>query len=812
MRLVTIAARHALPRVRVLVGSFTRTHPGHEVTVLVTDRWPDDPPSDEPFAVIGPEALNLADEDFAAMSFMLDETELSAALKPWLLQWALDDGTDVVVYLDPDSAVYGSLGAVADQAMAHDVALVPRRLTPLPHDGLRPNDADHLASGMQSPGLVAVAAGATGWLASWQDQVLTNVALDLPGRPDTGQRWLDRTPTSFEYHQLSDPGLNVGYWNLDERGLDLTAAGYLVANAPLRTFLFAGYDPDRPWSLSTHVASAPRVIPSEYPALARLLEEYRAQLRAAGVDEADPVPYRYGTFGDGAAITPGIRHLYRNVLHEARSPVTFTESSEPPVPDHRSGFRSIRTWLQEASPQMPRLSRLAHTIWASRVDLQGVFPEPQTASREAFGTWLRTFGVDEGYVNSDWVSAVEPVDVVPRPLVDELGCNIFGYFTSALGVGATGRLLVQAAQHAGMGLSVHTSTRTQSPKTIDFTATRSEARYPINVVAMNADAFPLWVETWGPEYAPNAYTIGLWAWELADFPPRMQGSLNHVDEVWALSEFSAESFRRVTQLPVHVFPTPAVAAPRRPWPGFSGLDRDQGYFFFMFDYLSEIERKNPLGLIEAYRRAFSGADGPALVIKSINGEQRRTEREMLRLAAGKSPGVQLLEDYLPVEEVQALTQHALAFVSLHRSEGLGLGMLEAMAQGTAVIGTGYSGNTDFMDGENSILIPSTLVPVTESGGYYSGLGSWADPDLDEAARAMRLLAEDRSLAREMGLRAQQDAAQRLSMERASDFIHTRIHGITAMLRTPEPVPESPPRQTLRRRAAIRVRDIFAHER
>lgn len=778
MKVVTIAARNYLPYARVLARSFKRTNPDDDFAALLIDLLPTDEPPAEDFEVVGPWVLDLADDDLARMTFFYDVTELATALKPWALQWILDDGHDVATYIDPDIAVYDSLQVVADAALAHGIAVTPHRLTPIPRDGLRPDEADIMCSGIQNLGFIAVSDAARPWLAFWQERLLTDAVVDLKNQLFTDQRWTDWIPALYDFQKLAEPGLNVAYWNLDERGLEQTPDGYRCQGQPLRFYHFSGYRPSKPWCLSKYISDAPRVVISEHPALIPLLADYDAQLRAEGLYDPDKEPYRYGTFADGAAISPGMRRLYRRELLEARKPRGHHKAPEPPVPDYRNGFRNLREWLSEPSPRMPRLSRLSYSIWSSRADLQGVFPEPQTVNREGYGAWLRQYGVTEGYVDDDWLPVLQPLEVQERPLVDEPGCNVFGYFSSVLGVGATGRSVVEAVRESGLPLTVHTSDRTQSLRAIEFDPVAGDVRYPINVVMMNADAFPFWVQDWGPEFAPGAYTIGLWFWELEDFPASMHHAFAHVNEIWTGSEFNARAFRRATDLPVHVFPLPAKPIPDRPWPSWDALDRDRGYFVFVFDYLSEVERKNPVGLIDAYLRAFPNGDGPALVIKSINGEQRRTEREQVRKAADASPHIHLIEEYLPTDELQALTQHALAFVSLHRSEGLGLGPMEAMIQATPVIATRYSGNLDFMNDHNSLLVPATLIPVTESGGYYNGLGHWADPDLDAAAAAMRRVADDRSWAADLGRRAQQDILTRFTMERAAEFLQTRVADIT----------------------------------
>ena len=135
---------------------------------------------------------------------------------------------------------------------------------------------------------------------------------------------------------------------------------------------------------------------------------------------------------------------------------------------------------------------------------------------------------------------------------------------------------------------------------------------------------------------------------------------------------------------------------------------DEWLFLSMFDHGSVLERKNPLGTIAAFTEAFSPSSGAVLILKSVNGEHDRFERDRVRAAAAPHPHVRLLEGYVSPAETHALIATADCFVSLHRAEGLGLGPAEAMALGKPVIATGYSGNLDYMTRENAYLVDYTL--------------------------------------------------------------------------------------------------------
>jgi hypothetical protein len=134
------------------------------------------------------------------------------------------------------------------------------------------------------------------------------------------------------------------------------------------------------------------------------------------------------------------------------------------------------------------------------------------------------------------------------------------------------------------------------------------------------------------------------------------------------------------------------------------LPTDRFVFLFMFDFFSVCERKNPLGLIDAYRAAFGPDDGTVLVVKSINGARREHDLAAVRAAAQGRTDIFVRDEYLTPDRHAALLAACDAYVSLHRAEGLGLTMAEAMALGKPVIATGYSGNLDFMDDDVAFLV------------------------------------------------------------------------------------------------------------
>ena len=203
-----------------------------------------------------------------------------------------------------------------------------------------------------------------------------------------------------------------------------------------------------------------------------------------------------------------------------------------------------------------------------------------------------------------------------------------------------------------------------------------------------------------------------------------------------MSDFTRRSVQAVTDKPVFAAPLPVLVPEVAPgiWTCELRPATDRFIFLFCLDLLSVIERKNPLGVIDAFKRAFGLEEGPVLVVKTVNGELEGDGSGDGALCGGRPARCRRdRRILLPRPELGSLMAAADCYVSLHRSEGLGLTMAESMALGKPVIATGYSGNLDFMTDENSFLVPFSWAPVPSGAGPYPVGTRWADPDLDAAA-------------------------------------------------------------------------------
>jgi glycosyltransferase involved in cell wall biosynthesis len=674
---------------------------------------------------------------WADFALGLGANEASWAVLPWTLEklvaaGVLDSGQPIGV-MDDDFWVGGPLDSLF-VSPSHLVA--------------RPAHVDGVPWGGFLHGLVVVP-GSLGWAGWWKDRALEDVRSEEPSSV-----WWQLPQDSVA---LADPELLVssnGPIPALMRGDDDTSDG----RRP-RLVQFPGFDPRRPWLAIDQEHGMERGLPQVFRGV---VEEYAADLLAAGWQP----PHSPQQVMPGLRATPELRAWYRSVLAASGS------ADLPPNP-YAVGEVGEFLDLLGSSGEHSGLNVQVDLLLESREDLAQAFPSARWKDRVPFQRWMWSHGLSEGAVS---------LAVLPDPPLAEVefrlpgvgnrpfGVNLVGYLGAELGLGVAARRLRAALDAAGIPNTTVSYDRTSS-NIRDGEVAGGEAPYHFNLLLITPDQLPLFVQDAGPEFLRDHHNIGLWYWESDVMAPQQVAALDLVDEIWVATDYLTRAFsghgRRVTVVPSPlVFEQPAVGAADR---GRLGLD-DRFTYLFSFDFLSEPERKNAIGLAEAYRRAFPEPGDTVLIIKSINGRIFPESLEHLRWETADRADVVVRDELLSAEDRLGLVAAADCYVSLHRSEGLGLTMAEAMALGTPVIATAYSGNLDFMPEGSALLVPATEVEVGP-GHYYPPEGHWADPDLDAAAEMMRRVKADPALRLDLA------AAGRLALE---PFGYEQVGGIALL--------------------------------
>lgn len=783
----TIIARNYLPQARVLFESFQRFHPHAEFFVLVIDDWKHlQRQDDEGFTILHADGIGVDEDTLHAMAAIYHVYEFATSLKPALLSFLLDRCGTPVLYLDPDIEVFAPLDRVAELAAQHSIVLTPHVLEPMPRDGYSFNEQAILSAGMYNLGFIAISEAARPFLKFWEER-LRQDAIVAPDRGYfTDQRWVDYVPALFQHHILRDPTMNVAYWNVYQRPLQLVSGRYFVGEEPLKFFHFSGFDPAARHLLSKHQGARPRVLLSESPVLARLCRDYADKLTAHS-DRNSRLPYGLSRLPNELPLYSFLRRAYRRAWIAA-------EQGGPPIPNRifsEEGAAAFVEWLREpvTGTEAVPISRFLLALYEERGDLRAAFPDLRGPDAERFNHWARH---DPGVaqMNLSLLKLDEPPARAPAPTsIAERsfrtgrallpGVNIAGYFHASNGVGQAARSLLGGLEQLGAPVSTLSHEAANYPRQFEFSDVGPrDFPFDINIVCVNADQTPSFARHVGSNFFRDRHTIGLWFWELEEMPPSMVAAADLLDEVWVASEFSRAALSAVCSRPVFKLPLPVAS------PDFSthlrrkdvGLP-DDFLFLFYFDFNSVIGRKNPGALIDAFQRAFHPRDAASLVIKSINGQASHHHLERLRLAAASHPNIQIIDRMLPEWHVRAMTELCDCYVSLHRSEGFGLTMAAAMAVGKPVIATGYAGNLDFMTESNSFLVPYQRVRVGEGNAPYSPASTWAEPDVDAASAMMRRVFDHAVLAREKGLRAREDLRRRHGLAQTTAFLRERFQEI-----------------------------------
>lgn len=772
----TIIARNYLAQARVLAKTYLQQHPSAPFFLLVVDGLPDGVYAGDGITVVDPTELGLT--YFWEMSFKYDVTELSTAVKPSLLRLLFTKyGQREVMYIDPDIGIMRPMAELMTALQQHDIVLTPHTIRSIPLDGHLPTEQDILMAGAYNLGFIALrgSEAADSLVQWWEERLRDHCRVDPANGLMVDQKWIDLVPSMFPTtHILRDPTYNVAYWNLHERVVDTLNDGFTINGRPLTFFHFSGYNPITPDILSKHQTRHRLIAGSP---LAKLFDRYRHQVLGSGYLETRDYTYRFSQFDNGVGLHALLRQLYLELDATTRERI-----GDPFVTTRRGSFLS---WAVTPSARYRGLSPFLERVYRLRYDVACAFPDIEGADRDRFLRWARTSGVEEMRFDPRLAELGLPLTVeAPRDLdgdagwTDRLpGVNVCGYLRNESGLGSATRGYVDALRHIGVDtalkdvseLSVNRSEDTSLGSFVE------SFEHRINLVCVNADQHFV-VRNHDPAFFDGRYNIGVWQWELPEFPQDWYDRFDEYDELWVGTSFIANALAQVSPVPVIRIPpvvTPPPRGSRERGRAALGLSMAETVFLFIFDFNSYAARKNPVGLVDAFRRAFAPTDPVRLVIKSVNGASHPGDFARLQESA-KGHAITLISDYLAREEVADLIEAADAYVSLHRSEGIGLTVAEAMTLGKPVIATAWSGNTDFMDVSNTFPVRYELIEIEEDVGPYRAGQVWADPSVDHAAELMRLTYEEPTEAKTRGERGRHDALIYFGRERISALIRQRL--------------------------------------
>jgi len=816
LSICTIVSKNYLPYARVVAESFLEHNKG-DVFVLLVDRVDGYfEPSMEKFELIEIEELRDMVPEFDKFCFQYSILELNTAIKPYLLEYLFKTrGMEKLIYFDPDILVTNNLDELSKLLDKNEVVLTPHLTAPI-EDDFSPGEVDILLAGTYNLGFLALrnTANTLELVQWWQKRLHNRCIVDHANGIFVDQKWMDLVPGFYDdVFLLREPGYNVAYWNYHCRDVRVEGNEISVNNKPSYFFHFSGLNPENLNPISKHQN---RFTLKHLENMRPLFELYRDKVLSHGWEETKNWPYFLATFDNGVKIPDAARRLFLELGDKAEQ---FGD------PLKTKGKNSFFSWLnQPEKPTVPEISRLLYKLHAMRQEIRGIYPYILGPDKETFLSWLMTYGkkaysIDDRFltyltenkggptkfsfrtylyraqIHASALAAkvLLPVFKKNKKAMDFLikahdkvnmfflgknlssgagsskdhitgsrGINIMGYIQSESGMGEAIRSEIRSLETIKYPFAMVNLSSKSRQKDNTYKYFTEDNPYCFNLVHANADQVLNVCNEKGREFFKDKYNIGYWIWELSVFPEEWIERFKLFDEIWTASNFCLDALSKVSTVPVIRMPLSIeIKNIKKLNRDHFGLNNKAIIFLFTFDFLSFFERKNPLAVIEAFKAAFSGDDNVQLVLKCSNSKNNQQAREIMDEAA-RGLNIKFIDTYLDKDELYALFSLCDCYVSLHRSEGFGLTIAEAMYLEKPVIATAYSSNMDFMNLNNSLPVKYKLVEIEQDIGPYKKGCRWAEPDIGHAAEQMRLVYEKREWAVELGKRASEDIKAQLS--------------------------------------------------
>lgn len=376
---------------------------------------------------------------------------------------------------------------------------------------------------------------------------------------------------------------------------------------------------------------------------------------------------------------------------------------------------------------------------------------------------------------------LEKLDILPYENGRyEHGVNLIGNICAESGLGQSCRLVASALDKTGFPLSIYKYEQLGAEGQGDHSwknRLSKELPYDVNLIHINPHELGLAFIQQDASVWNYRYNIGYWLWELEEFPDEWIPCFQCLDEIWAPSEFICNSIRKKTTLPVRCMPYYVdvhigTIYERKHF----GIPEDKFLYLMMYDQSSCMERKNPIGVLNAFKMAFEKENENVGLVIKINNPTPESRKQIRSVLDGYT-NVYLIEETLSRDEVNSLTKCVDVVVSLHRAEGFGLVLAEAMLLGTPTIATNWSSNTEFMNEDVACMVDYELTTIEKDMPPFKAGNRWADADLEQAAGYMRKLYEDREYYEVIRNNAKEYAEEKLGMEQAAGRMRERLKEI-----------------------------------
>lgn len=358
-----------------------------------------------------------------------------------------------------------------------------------------------------------------------------------------------------------------------------------------------------------------------------------------------------------------------------------------------------------------------------------------------------------------------------------LSVNYHGFFAGNFGIAEATRLNAAAMENAG----IKVNRISYSSDTLEKTKSDTPSDALINIFHINSNVTHEFFSKNQDINLAGHYNIVYWAWEFPEVSDKTVEFLNIFDELWVPSDFCVNIFTKYTGIPVMRFSHPIQKLAPSDEFNFEEYNIKPGskVYITIFDSLSTTIRKNPEATIEAFINVFKDDPESVLIVKTHNLERSKDAQKVVEKYAGIS-NIIIINEHFSKEKLHSLIQKSDVLISLHGSEGFGLTMAEAMSYGKIVVGTGYSGNLDFMNVNNSFLVQYSFIKTSNTKGLIAEGLTLAKPDLQDAAQKLLYIKNNFGALHAVKESAEAQIRDHFSLESIGNLLQIRLSFIDQM--------------------------------
>lgn len=770
-------------------------------------------------------------ENFKDFIFRYSILELNTAIKPFVFSYLFSKGFEKIFYFDPDIAIESSLNVFEDILDEYDAVVTPHLLSPYT-DNEKPNLDDITNSGVYNLGFLGLTSKNTEiFLQWWMQKCKYYCYSDIESNLFTDQKFCNYLPSFIDktkiYHHTN---ANIAYWNLHEREIIKKENRYFCNSEPVIFFHFSGLVSDENFKfkyLSKHESRFKSNISED---LKEKIDEYLTDLSRNTRD------FKKLKINDSYSFNR-VDNIFldsytRSYIKEIENRNFFMNLNQIDEDWFNKDSDELQGYLG--------INRYLLGIYFKRKDLQDVFDIRTNSGYEAFLGWLSneiSIGnikkeikdlIPKKIADENKVSFLKKTLIIflvrlsnkfpfffrhPRlskiklslkkilfrnlqqqtdqetirlfqqsndkNLLNKDGINIFGYFGESTGVAGGAKLMISMLQE--LSYKISRNIVNINDNSFISQSDKNQKIWDISLFHINADQMQNVVRGLDPQYL-SSYKIGYWAWELERFPSEYLMSGKYLNDLWVPSQFIADSIERSCDFAPKVIPHPV----KKHSEGAYNVDKKFNLYdkFFLtgtMDLNSYVDRKNPFAILDAFLLASndnSFKKDAALILKlSGNFKKMKTVQRIIAFKEKYDLDIRIIDEILTDKEMEGLRNITDVFISLHRSEGFGLNLIENMSAGNIVIGTDYSGNKQFMNESNSLLVDFKLIPVRENEYPHWKGQFWADPSIEDAAKKIIWSYKNREKSNKIASVGKEFVMDNFSIEKISQEVFKAIQGI-----------------------------------